>query len=77
LFIEVIDYVVIGDDFFGKLRIRIHECIETFLENLLRRIRHDRQIDQAFEFRFLNQLPSAFRDVYRNVANAFDVLHNF
>jgi hypothetical protein len=43
----------------------------------LRCIRHDRQIDEAFEFGFLYQFLSPLRYVHCNVADPFDVLYNF
>ena len=57
LFVKIIDDVVVGNDFFRKIRIRIHKCVETLLENFLRRFGHDRQVDQAFQFRLLDQFP--------------------
>src|SRR5439155_26385974 len=41
LFVQVIDVVVFLDDFLGKVRVRIHERVQTALENALRGLTHD------------------------------------
>src|SRR6516165_5628134 len=44
LLIHVVDYVVVENDLLGKLGVRVHKSVETFLKNLLRRLSHDREI---------------------------------
>jgi len=77
LLIKIVEHVILQDDFLGQLRIRIDECIQTLFENLLGRVRHDRQIDQPFEFRFLDQFRRSLADINRNIADALDVFDNF
>jgi len=77
LFVEVIEDVVIKYYLFCKLRIGIDERIEAFFKDLLRCFRHDRQIDQPFEFRFLDQFRRSLADINGNIADALDVFDNF
>src|SRR5581483_3595644 len=49
LFVKIIYDVVIENDLLRQIRIRIHECIKAFFQNLLSGFRHDGQIDKTLE----------------------------
>src|ERR1051326_6548550 len=73
LLVEIVDDVVVQDDLFREIGIRVYERIQALFQNFLRCIAHNREIDQALQLRLLNQFHRTFRDVDRDVADALDV----
>src|SRR5205085_6630950 len=64
-------------DFLSKLWIRVDERVKTLLQNLLRRSRHNRQIDEALQLRLLDQFESPLADVDSNITDTLKILDNF
>ena len=76
MFVQIIDDVIVKNHFLSHVGVGIHKRIETFFQNPLGGVRHNRQIHKTLEFRLLDQLYRAFADVHGNVADALEILHN-
>src|SRR6266850_1892441 len=77
LFVKGVHEPVIVNHSLSKFGIRIHECVQALLQDLLRRFGHYSKIDQTLQFGLLDQLDRAFRNIDPDIADALNVLYDF
>lgn len=73
LLVQAINDSVGTDDVFGEGNVRVYERIQALLQYAPSRACHDRQVDEGFELRLLDQLERTAGDVHADSCHSGDI----